>query len=127
VSAYVTFSSHARPIGHFMRVYGTKNTAHIDFALRTMLVEEKQTVPSALGRLLPPFKSSWQSLRQATHNVREFAGSRFQFFAGMSRLLSQFYESILHDTAVPIPYSEILRVSQIMAEISTQVYPVALA
>ena len=127
MSAYATFSSHARPIGHFMRVYGTKNTAHIDFALRTMLVEEKQTVPSALGRLLPPFKSSWQSLRQATHNVREFAGSRFQFFAGMSRLLSEFYESILHDTAVPIPYSEILRVSQIMDEISAQVYPVRVA
>jgi predicted dehydrogenase len=124
MSAYVTFSSHARPVGHFMRVYGTKNTAHIDFALRTLLVEKKQTVPSALGRLLPPFKSSWQSVRQATKNAREFAASRFQFFAGMSRLLSLFYESILHDTPVPIPYPEILRVSQIMDEISAQVYPV---
>jgi predicted dehydrogenase len=127
VSAYVTFSSHARPVGHFMRVYGTKNTAHIDFALRTMLVEKKQTVPSALGRLLPPFKSSWQHLRQATHNAREFAGSHFHFFAGMNRLLSLFYESILHDTSVPIPYSEILRVSQIMDEISAQAYPVRMA
>lgn len=127
MSAYLTFSSHARPVGHFMRVYGTKNTAHIDFALRTMSVEEKQSVPSALGRLLPPFRSSWQSLRQATHNVHEFAGSRFQFFAGMSRLLSQFYESILHDTPVPISYPEILRVSQIMDEISAQVYPVRAA
>jgi predicted dehydrogenase len=126
-SAYVTFSSHARPVGHFMRVYGTKNTAHIDFALRSFVVEEKQSVPSALGRLLPPFKSSWQSLRQATHNAREFAGSRFQFFAGMSQLLSQFYESILHDTPVPIPYPEILRVSRIMDEITAQVYPVRAA
>ncbi len=127
VSAYVTFSSHARPIGHFMRVYGTKNTVHVDFALRTISVEKKQTIPSALGRLLPPFKSNWQSLRQATHNVREFAGSRFQFFAGMNRLLSQFYQSVLHDTPVPIPYAEILRVSQIMDEISAQVYPVPVA
>jgi predicted dehydrogenase len=127
MSAYVTFSSHARPVGHFMRIYGTKNTAHIDFALRTMSVEKKQTVPSALGRLLPPFKSSWQSLRQATGNAREFAGSRFQFFAGMSRLMSLFYESILHNTPVPIPYTEILRVSQIMDEISAQVYPARLA
>jgi predicted dehydrogenase len=127
VSAYVTFSSHARPVGHFMRVYGTKNTAHIDFTLRSMLVEEKQTVPSALGRLLPLFKSSWQSLQQATHNAREFAGSRFQFFAGMNRLLSLFYESIVRDTPVPIPYVEILRVSQIMDEITKQVYPVRVA
>jgi predicted dehydrogenase len=127
MSAYVTFCSHARPVGHFMRVYGTKNTAHIDFALRSMSVEKKQTVPSALGRLLPPFQSSWQALRQATRNVREFAGSRFQFFAGMSRLLSLFYESILHDTPVPIPYREILRVSEIMDDISAQVYPAGVA
>jgi len=127
MSAYGTFSSHARPVGHFMRVYGTKNTAHIDFALRSLVVEKKQTIPSALGRLMPLFKSSWQSLQQATHNTREFAGSRFQFFAGMNRLLSLFYESILRDTSVPIPYSEILRVSQIMDEISAQVYPVRIA
>jgi predicted dehydrogenase len=127
VSAYITFSSHVRPVGHFMRVYGTKNTAHIDFALRSMSVEKRQAVPSALGRLLPPFISSWQSLRQATNNAREFAGSRFQFFAGMNRLFSLFYESIVQDTPVPISYAEILRVSQIMDEISAQVYPVRVA
>ena len=127
VSAYVTFSSHARPVGHFMRVYGTRNIAHIDFALRSMVVEQKQAIPGALGRLLPIFKSSWQSLQQATHNAREFAGSRFQFFAGMNRLLSLFYKSIVHDTPVPIPYAEILRVSQIMDEISKQVYPLPTA
>ena len=37
--------------------------------------------------------------------------SRYHYFAGMNRLLSLFYESILHDTPVPIPYPEILRVS----------------
>ncbi len=124
MSAYVTFCSHARPVGHFMRVYGTKNTAHIDYVFRTMSVEGKQTVPSAFGRLLPPFTSTWHSLQQATHNAREFAGSRFHFFAGLNRLLSLFYESILHDTPVPIPYPGILRVSQIIDEISAQVYPV---
>ncbi|MGC0775055.1 MAG: Gfo/Idh/MocA family oxidoreductase [Candidatus Acidiferrum sp.] len=127
ISAYITFSSHARPVGHFMRVYGTKNTAHIDLALRRMYVEERQTIPSAVGRLLPSFKSNWQSLRQATQNVREFAGSRFHFFEGMNRLLSLFYESILHDTPVPISYTEILRVAQIMDVISSQAYPVGLA
>ena len=73
-------------------------------------------------RLLPPFKSTWQSLLQATHNAREFGGSRFQFFAGMNLLVSLFYDSILHDTQVPIPYAEILRVSEIIDEISAQVY-----
>jgi hypothetical protein len=106
-----------------MRVYGTKNTAHVDFTFRTMLVEGKQTVPSAFGRWLPPFRSTWHSLRQATHNVRDFHGSRFHYFAGLNRLLSLFYESVLSDTPVPIPYAEILRVSEIMDEIYAQVYP----
>jgi predicted dehydrogenase len=125
VSAYLTFCSHARPVGHFMRVYGTKNTAHVDFVFRTLMLENRQTVPSALGRLLPPFQSTWQSLRQATHNAREFAGSRFHYFAGLNRLLTLFYESILLDAPVPIPYAEILRVSEILDEISAQVYPTA--
>jgi hypothetical protein len=92
-----------------------------------MSLEKSQTIPGTLGRLLPPFKSSWQSLRQAAQNVREFAGARSQFFAGMNRLISLFYESIRHDTPVPISYSEILRVSQIVDEISAQVYPLAQA
>jgi predicted dehydrogenase len=125
-SAYVTFCSHARPIGQSLRVYGSKNTVHVDFMLRTMLVDQRQTLPTAIGRLIPPFKSSCKSLRQATRNVREFAGSQYHYFAGMNRLLSQFYASILHDTPVPISYDEILRVSAIMDEIFAQVYPVSL-
>jgi predicted dehydrogenase len=124
VSANVTFCSHARPAGHFMRVHGTKNTVCIDFALRTMSIEGKQTVPSAIGRLVPPFQSSWRSLRQATHNVREFAGSRFHYFEGLNRLLTLFYKSILDDKQVPIPYPELMRVSEIMDEISSQTYSV---
>jgi len=123
VSAYLTFSSHARPVGNFLRVYGTKNTAHLDFVFRTLAIDETQTIPSAIGRLVPPFRTSWQMLQQATRNTREFMQSSFHYFSGMSRLLSLFYESILEDGPVPIPYSEILRVSEIMGEISAQVYP----
>ena len=105
-----------------------KEIAKLDLsALRSMSIENKQSVPGAVGRLLPSFESVWQTMRQATRNAREFAGSQFQFFAGMNRLLSLFYKSILHDTPVPISYAEILRVSQIMDEISAQVYPVRLA
>jgi predicted dehydrogenase len=127
VSAYVTFSSHARPVGQFVRVYGTRNTVHADYVFRTVSVEGKQTVPGSIGRLLPPFKTSWNSLKQATHNTREFVGSQFHYFAGLNRLLTLFYQSILQDSPVPIPYSEILHVSEILEEISEQVYGQVLA
>jgi predicted dehydrogenase len=122
VSAYATFSSHARPIGHTLRVYGTRNTAHVDFNARTLVLERKQTFPSALGRLFPPFLIAKDYLRQALKNVNSFSHSRFHYFDGMHRLLSEFYRSIETDSPPPIPYSEILRVSAIMETIFNQVY-----
>ncbi len=122
VSAYATFSSHARPIGHTLRVYGTRNTAHVDFNARTLVLDRKQTFPSALGRLFPPFLVAKDYLRQALKNVNSFSHSRFHYFDGMHRLLSEFYLSIERDSPPPIPYSEILQVSAIMETIFDQVY-----
>jgi len=122
VSAYATFSSHARPVGHTLRVYGTRNTAHVDFNARTLVLERKQSFPSALGRLFPPFLTAKDYLRQGMKNVNSFSHSRFHYFDGMHRLLSEFYLSIEKDSSPPIPYSEILRVSAIMETIFSQVY-----
>jgi predicted dehydrogenase len=122
VSAYATFCSHSNPVSHFLRVYGAKSTVHVDYASRSFMVEVGQTFPSAIGRLLPPFKSTRQSLRQATRNVRDFARSRFHFFEGLNRLLTLFYQSIMQDSPVPISYAEILRVSALMDDVFAQVY-----
>lgn len=122
-SAYATFSAHARPVGHSLRVYGTKNTAHVDFAARTLVLERKQAFPSALGRLAPPFLVAKDYLRQGLKNVNSFSRARFHYFDGMRRLLSEFYLSIERDSPPPIAYSDILRVSSMMERIFEQVYP----
>jgi predicted dehydrogenase len=122
-SAYATFSSHARPVGHTLRVYGTKNTAHVDFASRSLVLERKQTFPSALGRLIPPFLVAKDHLRQGLRNANRFRHARFHYFDGMRQLLGEFYLSIERDTPPPIAYSEILRVSAMMEKIFEQVYP----
>ena len=122
-SAYATFSSHARPVGQTLRVYGTKNTAYVDFMARTVVLERKQTFPSALGRLFPPFLVAKDYLRQGLNNVNSFSHARFHFFDGMRRLLSEFYLSIERDSPLPIAYGEILRVSAMMERIFEQVYP----
>jgi predicted dehydrogenase len=122
-SAYATFSAHARPIGHTLRVYGTKNTAHVDFAARTVVLERKQTFPSALGRLAPPFAVAKDYLRQGLNNLNSFSHSHFDYFNGMRQLLSEFYLSIERDTPPPIAYSEILRVSAMMEMVFKQIYP----
>jgi predicted dehydrogenase len=123
VSAYATFSAHARPVGQTLRVYGTKNTAHVDYMARTVVLERKQTFPSALGRLFPPFLVAKDYLGQGLKNVNSFSHARFHFFDGMRRLLEEFYLSIEKDSPPPIDYGEILRVSAMMERIFEQVYP----
>jgi hypothetical protein len=56
-------------------------------------------------------------------NVSSFSHSRFHFFDGLRRLLSEFYLSIENDSPPPIAYEEILRVSALMERIFDQVYP----
>lgn len=121
VSAYATFSAHAKPTGHLLRVYGTRNTVEVDFNLRTLMFAGEQKFPSALGRLFPPFVQSWRWCREGTRNAGSFRRYRFGYFAGMRELISRFYRSIAEDSPPPIDYDEILRVSLWMDRIFEQV------
>jgi predicted dehydrogenase len=122
-SAYATFSSHARPVGQTLRVYGTKNTAFVDFAARTVVLERKQNFPAAVGRLFPSFLTAKDYFRQGMKNVNSFRHARFHYFEGMRYLLSEFYSCIENNSPPPIAYEEILRVSSMMDRIFEQVYP----
>lgn len=122
-SAYATFSAHARPVGHTLRVYGTKNTVQVDFNARSIVLERKQSFPSALGRLFPPFKVASDYMQQGLKNVRRFSQARFHFFDGMRCLLTEFYSCIENDSPPPIAYDEILRVSAMIDSVIAQVYP----
>lgn len=123
MSAYATFSAHARPVGQTLRVFGTKNTAFVDFVARTVVLERKQAFPSALGRLFPAFLTAKDYLGQGIKNVVRFRRARFHYFDGMRTLLTEFYKCIEQDTPPPIPYEEIMRVSAMMDRIFEQVYP----
>jgi len=120
-SFFGTFSSHVKPMAHSLRVHGTRATAHADFVSRTVTLEPDVTLPSALGRVLPPFQHGARYLRAGARNVARFARGDFHFFSGQNRLIRSFYESVINDTAPPIPYRDILRVSGWLDEIFRQV------
>lgn len=120
-TGYGTFSSHARPVRVFARVYGTKNTVAVDYVSRTVVIEHGDKLPSAIGRLLPPFAQSCEFFRAGSKNVLRFVRADFHYFAGMGNLFRLFYRSILDGTDPPIPYGEILRVTRIMDDIFGQV------
>jgi predicted dehydrogenase len=121
VSVYGTFSSHIKPTGHFARVYGTKNTLHVDYVMRSVTLDAQTKLPSAIGRLVPAFDQGMQFLREGGKNLMRFAKSDFHYFSGMNRLFAMFYESITGGGPLPIPYRDILRIAAIMDEIWKQV------
>jgi predicted dehydrogenase len=120
-SAFGTFSSHVRPAMHSLRVLGTKGTLHADFVSRTVTAEPSPRLPSAIGRLLPPFAAAGHLAREGARNLWRFARSDFHFFAGLNLLFRKFYSSILEGGPPPIADRDILRVSWIMEEVFAQI------
>jgi predicted dehydrogenase len=120
-TGYGTFTAHASPVVHALRVYGAKDTAHLNFQNRTLTHEAPQTIPSALGRLFPAFAEARMFRAAGRRNLSLFAHNKFHYFAGMNTLFHRFYQSIIDGAPPPIPHSEILRVSRIMDEIIRQV------
>ncbi len=120
VSAYATFTSHVKPVAHFVKVYGTHNTAFADFTSRTVTLEKQPTLPSAIGRVVTGFTQGFEFLRSSSRNVQRFMQSEYHFFSGLNYLISKFYESILQDAPLPIPYRDILRIAAWMDEIFAQ-------
>lgn len=117
VSAYGTFSSHARPVMHALRVNGTQNTLYVDFLGRSLALEPRSGFPGAPGRLMLPFSSARQYARAGFGNLWRFAKSDFHFFAGLNSLLRLFYRSVSEGAPLPIPYRDILRVSWLIDEV----------
>ena len=120
ISAYATFSSHIKPTAQFARIYGTKNTLHVDYVSRTVTFEQGPRLPSAIGRLLPAFSMGKQYFHEGCRNISRFIKSDFCFFSGMNTLISRFYDSIIHNTPLPVSYPDILRISYMMDEIFAQ-------
>jgi predicted dehydrogenase len=120
VSAYVTFTSRVRPVGHFLSVYGTRGIVHVDYTLRTVTLVRGAKLPSVIGRILPAFAQSADYFRAGAKNTWRFARAEFHTLAGMDALVKLFYRSILDDADPPIPYDDILRVATIMDRVFAQ-------
>jgi predicted dehydrogenase len=119
-SAYATFSAHARPLAHYLSIFGIKNTMHLDFISGTLTFATTSALPGAIGRVWCSFGQARQYFRESGRNVFRFARSQYDYLDGLNFLLNAFYDSIIHDTPVPIPYTEMLRTSAMMDEIFAQ-------
>lgn len=120
VTAQASFSSHARPVGHHYRVYGTRNTIEVDFLAGTVTMLTAPRMPSAIGRLGPAFERALDYAVGGARNVLRFARSDFHYFAGLRNLLELFYRAIQTGGPPPIPTRDMLWVSQVMGRVFRQ-------
>ena len=120
-TAYFTFSSQMRPALHQFRVYGLQNGLVLDQDQETIVKLRGQRYVSYVEKFIPPVSLAKQDISNAITNVRRFLKRDFHMKSGMKYLIESFYQSIVRDTPVPIPYREIILTAHIMDRIFTQV------
>ena len=110
-------SSHARPVSHAMKVYGTRDTVELDYAARTLVRSARQDQPSALGRLFPAWIQAVRFAGNGARNTGDFMRNRFHYFQCMRVLLARFYDAVEHNAIDPIPPAHILRVCRVIDQL----------
>jgi predicted dehydrogenase len=120
-TAYFTFSSQMRPSLHQFRIYGPKNGIMIDEDKRMLVKLRGDNFKSFAEHFIPPVIDAGQYLSNLWHNARLFLAMDFHMDSGKKHLFESFYQSIINDTPVPIPYREILLTARIMDTIFEQV------
>ncbi len=114
VTASGMVSSHARPVAHSLKVYGSRDTVELDYACRTLVHSARQTQPSSLGRLFPPWVQAARFGGNAMRNLAAFGRYESHYFHCMRVLLEAFYTAIEDNGADPVPHGEILRVAKMI-------------
>lgn len=117
VTATAMVSAHGRPVGHQLRVVGTRDTVELDYAARTVVRAARQSQPSAIGRLFPPWVQARQFRRNAWRNLGQFRRHEFHYFQCMRVLLGRFYDAVEGRGDDPVPPSQILGVSRVIDQI----------
>ncbi len=119
-TAYFTFSSQMRPSLHQFRLYGPKNGLVVDDDQLTVIRMKGSRYKSYLEQFVPPWGYAKQYIGNSLGNMTKFLKADFQTGYSMKVLIRTFYRSITDGSALPIPYTEILRTSRIMDEIFSQ-------
>jgi predicted dehydrogenase len=120
-TAYFTFSSQMRPAINQFRVYGPTNGLVLDHDHETVLMLRGKRLKSYAETFLPPVGYAAQHLRTVLGNVGAFLARDLHMNGGMKHLIESFYRSIVDDTAVPIPYRELVLTATIMDAIFEQI------
>ena len=121
-TAYFTFSTQMRPPLMELRIFGPTNGLLLDQDHHSLIRMPGRSHKSYLQKIIPLNDFAKQYRRNLFTNIKLFMRREFHMQQGLRNLISLFYISILEDSAVPIPYRNILLTTRIMDEIFAQVY-----
>lgn len=110
-------SAHGRPAAHTLRVVGTTDTVELDYAARTLVRSARQTQPSAIGRLFPPWVQAGRFVHNGWRRLGEFRRYEAHYFQCMRVLLNRFYDAVEGKGVDPLPHTHILRVCRAIDQI----------
>lgn len=119
-TAFLCFSTQIKPGLNFFRICGTKGSMAIDVTSGSLIQYGAKAYKSYLTYFVPPIKAARQQLSNGFSNLFDFLRGRLYQDFGMKELMERFYRSIRENTAVPIPYREIITTARIMDAIFAQ-------
>jgi hypothetical protein len=114
VSAHLLFTTRSRARARVARVYGSRRWADIDLDAQTLYLQSAPRLPGPFGKLEAPWLTLRQSARAFRRNLWRFMRSDLHYFSGMGTLFRRFYSAIRSGGPPPIPYDEIVRITNIM-------------
>lgn len=120
MTAFFCFSTQIRELNQ-LRVYGPAGSITADIITGTIVRNPNRSYKSYLTYFIPPLRNAVEHLRNASHNVANFARRQLYQDFGMKGLMERFYNSIRKGDPLPIPYREILLTARIMDEIFAQI------
>ncbi len=121
VSAYATFSSHARPVGHHLTIYGTRNTLRLDFVAGTLTLNSGSTLPGPLGRVTSSLNQSTQHFRASMTSVARLVRA-LSVHDGTSHPVCALLSVRARRSAAAIAYGELLRLSALTTRSSRSLF-----
>jgi len=122
-TAYLTFSTQIGPPLRQFLIFGPKNSLLVDQDHQALIKIPGKTYKSYLEKTIPLYNFVRQYRQNMSYNIRLFLKREFQMKQGLYNLLRLFYQSIINDTPLPIPYNQILLSARIMDDIISQIYP----
>ncbi|MBI5643655.1 MAG: NAD-dependent epimerase/dehydratase family protein [Deltaproteobacteria bacterium] len=116
----LAFSFAARPHLQFLRIYGTKMMAEVDFNTMTAITHPESSLPKAAQKASFNLSAGWQLLTNTVSNVKNFMTGKLKPYQGMKILIHGFYDSIKNNAMPPVTQEQAVRVIETMDEIFRQ-------